>query len=133
MFAVARYYAWGIFRGEEHPYRKQYWRKHNPLQALTYMLVKVVLFPAIWASGIPYLAYGLWDGFVGGNWLSLVAMVHVAAAYGILAFVVTHVYLLTTGHSFVEHVKPMITGYDEVDLTEAEEAYLTESRIVPMK
>jgi len=27
----------------------------------------------------------------------------------------------------------MITGYDEVELTEAEEAYLAESKMVPMK
>ncbi len=26
----------------------------------------------------------------------------------------------TTGHSFVEHVKPMVTGYDEVELTDEE-------------
>ena len=42
----------------------------------------------------------------------------------IAAFVIVHVYLLTVGHGFRAHVKPMITGYDEVDLTAAEEAYL---------
>ncbi len=129
---VARYYAWGIFRGEEHPYRKLFWRKHNPLQALAYLLLKVVLFPAIWISGIPYLLYGVWREQAGA-WLESVVWLHVGAAYAVLAFVITHVYLLTTGHSFVGHVKPMITGYDEVDLTAAEEAYLQESRIVPLK
>ncbi len=133
LIAVARHYAWGIFRGEEHPYRKLFWRKHNPLQSLTYMLVKVVLFPAIWVTGIPYLLYGLWHETTGRGWIEPIAFVHVGAAYAILAFVIVHVYLLTTGHSFVDHVKPMVTGYDEVDLTEAEEAYLTETRIVPMK
>jgi len=52
---VARFYAFGIFKGEAHPYRKTYRRKHNPLQAVTYLLVKTVIFPAIWLSGIPYL------------------------------------------------------------------------------
>jgi len=28
-----------------------------------------------------------------------------------------HVYMLTAGHSFVGHVMPMITGFDEVDLS----------------
>jgi hypothetical protein len=32
--------------------------------------------------------------------------------------------MLTTGHSFREHVMPMIHGFDEVDLTPEEEAYL---------
>jgi thiosulfate reductase cytochrome b subunit len=131
--AVARYYAWGIFRGEEHPYKKLFWRKHNPLQALAYMLLKVVLFPAIWISGIPYLFYGLWHETTGRGLLEPVVFLHVGAAYAILSFVIVHIYLLTTGHSFVAHVQPMVTGYDEVDLTEAEEAYLTETRIVPMK
>ena len=33
MVAVARFYAWGVFKGEEHPYHKTMWRKLNPLQA----------------------------------------------------------------------------------------------------
>lgn len=36
----------------------------------------------------------------------------------------TCIYLLTVGHSFREHVKPMITGFDKIDLTAEEEAYL---------
>lgn len=134
MFAVARYYAFGIFKGEEHPYHKLFWRKHNPLQALTYLFVKVVLFPAIWTTGLVYLTYGIWHhGPIADSPLGLLADVHVLAAYAILAFVIAHVYLLTTGHSFVAHVRPMITGWDEVDLTPAEEAYLAETRAVPMK
>ncbi|MBT4076132.1 MAG: cytochrome B, partial [Gammaproteobacteria bacterium] len=42
-------------------------------------------------------------------------------------FIIAHLYLLTTGHSLVDHVKPMITGFDEVELSEAEEAYLKEN------
>jgi thiosulfate reductase cytochrome b subunit len=132
LMAVARFYAWGIFRGEAHPYRKLFWRKHNPLQAIAYSLLKLVLFPAIWVTGIPYLLYGLWKEQAAG-WLEPIVSIHVGAAYAILAFVIVHVYLLTTGHSFVGHVKPMVTGFDEVDLTEAEEAYLEETRAVPIK
>ncbi|WP_428543654.1 hypothetical protein [Profundibacter sp.] len=32
--------------------------------------------------------------------------------------------MLTIGHGFRAHVKPMITGYDEIDLSPEEEAYL---------
>jgi len=131
---VARYYAWGIFKGERHPYRKAFWRKHNPLQALAYLALKLVLFPAVWLSGLAYLGYGLWDQVAGaGTVLGWVATIHLLAAYAIAAFVIVHVYLLTTGHSFAEHVRPMVNGYDEVDLSPAEEAYFTESRSVPMK
>jgi thiosulfate reductase cytochrome b subunit len=130
---VARYYAYGIFKGERHPYHKAYWRKHNPLQALTYLMLKLVLFPAIWLSGLAYLLYPLWsEAATGTASLSGVAFIHTAAAFAILLFVIVHVYLLTVGH-FVEHVKPMINGYDEVDLTPTEEAYIEESKSVPMK
>ena len=127
LWRVARYYAFDIFKGEDHPFRKHYWRKHNPLQALTYLGLKLFLFPAIWISGLLYLSYGLWsDGPLTNATLQNVAIVHVAAAFGIVAFIIAHIYLLTTGHSFIDHVKPMITGFDEVELTEAEEAYLVE-------
>jgi thiosulfate reductase cytochrome b subunit len=127
LLKVARFYAWGIFKGEHHPYRKAYWRKHNPLQALSYLGLKLVLFPVIWISGMLYLLYGFWGaGDYAGQSLQLVALTHTAIAYAMVVFVIAHVYLLTTGDSFIEHVKPMITGYDEVELTPAEEAYLQE-------
>lgn len=128
LFAVARYYAFGIFKGEDHPYRKRFWHKHNPLQAASYLGLKVVLFPAIWVSGLAYLLYGFWsDGALTNDALGWVALIHTAVAFLIVAFVIIHIYLLTTGHSFREHVSPMISGYDEVDLSEAEEAYLRQA------
>jgi thiosulfate reductase cytochrome b subunit len=122
---VARFYAFGIFKGEHHPYRKTYRRKHNPLQAVTYLLVKTVIFPAVWLSGIPYLliSFGI-GGFLNDFGLGNIALVHTAAAIAITVFIIAHVYLLTTGHSFVEHVKPMITGYDDVELTDEELSYI---------
>lgn len=125
MWGVLRFYILGIFKGERHPYRKAYWRKHNPLQALTYLMLKIVLFPLIWVSGLAYLFYFLWrDVPQATEWLTGVALVHTAAAFTILVFALIHVYMLTTGHSFREHLMPMISGFDEVDLTPEEEAYL---------
>ena len=122
LWRVARFYAYGIFKGERHPYRKAYWRKHNPLQALSYLALKLFLFPLIWISGLAYLFVGAWGG--SGDSLMLVALIHTAAAFMIVVFVIAHVYLLTTGHSFREHVMPMINGFDEVELSAEEEAYL---------
>ena len=125
LFRVARYYAWDIFKGEDHPYRKHFWRKHNPLQALSYLGLKLFVFPLLWLSGLAYLLYGLWsNGPFTNTALEWVAWTHTAGAFVMAAFIIIHLYLLTTGHSFVEHVKPMITGYDAVDLTPEEEAYL---------
>ena len=125
LWQVARFYAWGIFKGERHPYRKAFWRKHNPLQALSYLGLKLALFPLIWASGIAYLLYFLWSDVPhAADWLTGVALVHTAAAFAIAVFIIVHVYLLTTGHSLREHLMPMISGFDEVDLSPEEEAYL---------
>lgn len=125
LLQVARFYAYGIFKGEHHPYRKAYWRKHNPMQALTYLALKLMLFPAIWLTGIAYLTYNLWERQPNAPFiLEAVANLHLLVAYLITAFVIVHVYLLTVGGSFVKHVKPMITGFDVVDLTPEEEAYL---------
>lgn len=128
MLAVARFYAFGVFRGETHPYTKTIWRKLNPLQAATYFAVKWVLFPAIWASGLLYLTYNGWEGLPGADvGIVVVANLHLLAAFAILAFVIVHVYLLTIGHGFRHHVRPMVTGFDEVELTPEQEAYLEQN------
>jgi len=122
---VIRFYSWGIFKGEQHPYRKAFRRKHNPLQALTYLALKLVLFPAVWITGLLYLGYTLWDDAAAAPfWLALVANIHVRSALAITAFVIVHVYLLTVGHSVMAHLRPMISGYDDIALTPEEEAYL---------
>ena len=118
LWRVVRFYAYGIFKGEKHPYRKAYWRKHNPLQAVAYLSLKIGIFPMIWISGLLYLYVVL-----GGTWFTVVnfpetiAWVHTLAAYLILLFLIIHVYMLTIGEGFIKHVKPMINGFDDVDLS----------------
>ncbi len=124
MVSVARFYAYGVFKGEKHPYEKIFWRKHNPLQAATYFVLKWFIFPAIWITGILYLTYNFWADSNSVLAITIIANLHLFAAYVIGAFIIVHIYLLTVGHGFREHVKPMITGYDEIDLTPEQEAYL---------
>jgi thiosulfate reductase cytochrome b subunit len=89
LWRVARFYAYGIFKGEHHPYRKAYWRKHNPLQAMSYLALKLFLFPAVWISGILYLLYAFWEAAAPGGALTWVALIHTAAAFAILIFVLS--------------------------------------------
>ncbi|MGB0960364.1 MAG: cytochrome b/b6 domain-containing protein [Halocynthiibacter sp.] len=125
LIEVARFYSIGIFKGEKHPHKKLYWRKHNPLQILAYFGLKMFVFPAIWVTGILYLTYNFWDAGEGSQfWIVLIANLHVLAAYVVVSFVIIHLYLLTVGHGFRHHVKPMISGYEEVELTEEQDAYL---------
>jgi len=121
---VVYFYSYGIFMGENHPYKKTYGRKHNPLQALAYLALKLLLFPAIWISGIAYLSYAYWASGDSAGLLGLIANMHTAVAFAIVIFIIAHVYLLTTGHSFKQHLMPMVNGFDEVDLSKEQEAYL---------
>ncbi len=118
LFAVAKFYAYGIFRGEDHPYRKTQWAKHNPLQRLAYLFFKIIISPVIWVSGLLYLYYPAWPQWgLGGMRLDGVALTHTAAAFAMLFFFIAHVYLALMGKKTVftlSHVKSMITGYDQV-------------------
>lgn len=110
---VIRYYGWGIFKGEAHPAKPTIHRKHNPLQRLSYLFLKLVINPAIWATGILYLTVSL-----TGLDLQTVAWLHVVAAYAMAIFVVIHVYMATTGDTPTAYLKAMTTGYEWVIVDE---------------
>lgn len=116
MFAVIRYYSYGIFRGETHPVPKRKDAKHNPLQRLTYLSLAALLLPLQMASGFLYWGYNSWAdwGFAGLS-LGIVALVHMVGAFAIFAFIIVHVYMTTTGHAIFAHTKAMITGWEAID------------------
>lgn len=116
LLAMSRYYLTGIFTHAPHPHRQTQLSKHNPLQRLAYLFVKLMINPLIWGSGLLYLYYPEWDE-LGLGWLSLanVAFVHVVAAFLMVIFFIVHVYFATTGHTVMSHIKAMITGYEEVE------------------
>jgi len=119
MFNVIRYYSWGIFKGETHPFPKRKEAKHNPLQRLVYLSLAAFLLPVQMLSGFLYWNYNAWADW-GLGWLPLqvVAWVHMFGAYNILTFLIVHVYMTTTGHSLMAHIKAMLTGWEEVDARE---------------
>ena len=120
----------GIFTQAPHPHRPTPLIKHNPLQRLAYLVVKLVINPLIWLSGIAYLYYNelVAAGIVGfdGSSLRTIAVAHATGAFLMLAFVIAHVYLSTAGHTPLAHIKAMITGWEEVN-----EAPRTELEAVP--
>ncbi len=117
IFLVARHYAWGMFQGEEHPYHQTAERKHNPLQRLAYLWVKLMINPLIWISGIWLLFFADWGAWtIWQQWgisLRAVAWAHTVGAYMMLIFFIVHVYLTTTGHTPLAHIKAMIRGYED--------------------
>lgn len=114
LMAMVRYYSSGIFRHEPHPFRPTAASKHNPLQRLTYLAVLVLVSPLIWISGWLYLFYGDWAAWgLGALPLQWVAIAHTAGAFLMLAFFITHVYMVTTGRTFFAHTRAMLTGWEE--------------------
>ncbi|GAB4360539.1 MAG: cytochrome b/b6 domain-containing protein [Gammaproteobacteria bacterium] len=114
--AMVRYYLTGIFTNAPHPFRQTTLRKHNPLQRLAYLFVKLLINPLIWITGLLYLFYADWADW-GLGWLDLewVAIAHTIGAFLMLIFFIVHVYLATAGHTPTSHIKAMITGWEEVE------------------
>ncbi len=120
--AQAEYYIFGIFRNAPHPTRKTVISKLNPLQRLVYLSLKILVFPVMIASGLAYMFYRYSsDGEIvelGIGSLERVALAHTIGAYILMAFIIVHLYLITTGHTVTSNLKAMITGWEELDTEE---------------
>jgi len=111
---MVRYYAYGIFVGAPSPYKVTVERKHNPLQRITYLGVKLLINPLLWISGLVYLFWGrLQPWLPEALGLQQVASLHTLAAFLMLAFLIAHVYLATAGATPTAHIRAMITGWEE--------------------
>lgn len=113
--AMLRYYGLGIFKGEPHPFHKDRWHRHNPLQRLAYLSVHVLIGPLLWLSGLLYITYNLWPALgITGLPLSGVAAAHTAGAFLMVAFLIVHLYLaLTTAERPLGNLKAMVSGYED--------------------
>jgi thiosulfate reductase cytochrome b subunit len=115
-FAQAKYYAWGMFRGEHSPHHMDPYDKFNPLQRLLYQVLMLLLLPLQFATGI-----ALWDLKRFQAWVDLVGGVRVVSTVHVLIFVffvfylLFHPYLTTLGHTPMAHIRGMVTGYEEVE------------------
>lgn len=89
--------------------------RHNPMQAQAYLAVKVLINPLIWISGLLYL---YWNELATAGYrldLETIALFHTAGAFLMLAFLIVHVYLITTGETVTAQLKAMLTGWEEVE------------------
>lgn len=113
------YYITGIFNNAPHPTRKTILSKLNPLQRLAYLSLKLILIPLMIITGIIYYFYRYSAGgqvySLGLESIETVALLHTLGAYLLIAFVIGHIYLTTTGHTVTSNLKAMITGWEELD------------------
>ena len=109
------YYSRDIFKGCEHPVKKDVDRKLNPLQRITYFLLKIVLFPFQLITGLLYM----YSNRLGTSMdIGTIAGLHTIGAFAFLCFLIVHIYLATTGETIWAHFKAMITGWEEIEVEE---------------
>jgi formate dehydrogenase gamma subunit len=117
--AQLNYYIFGIFKNAPHPTKKTVLSKLNPLQKLTYFGLKILVIPVIVTSGLLYMLYRYPQrhGIESLNIesLELIAIIHTIAAFLLVSFIITHLYLITTGEKVTTNLKAMLTGYEELD------------------
>lgn len=109
------YYLLGIFKNAPHPTRKTTLSKLNPLQRIVYLALNILVIPVMVTSGLLYMFYRYPSNPIALEGLKSVAVLHTIGAFVLLAFIVVHLYLITTGHTVTSNLKAMLTGYEEVE------------------
>lgn len=114
-----KFYVRGIFKGEAHPFEKTPESKMNPLQQVTYLGILFVLLPLQMVTGMLMWGAQRWpqlSSSLGG--LTYLAPMHALLAWIFAAFIVGHIYLTTTGPMPLESMRGMVTGWEEVEITQ---------------
>jgi thiosulfate reductase cytochrome b subunit len=117
------YYGYGILKGLPNPFHPGVYRKFNPLQAMTYQILMLLLLPVQFVTGI--LLWNL-DRFavpvslLGG--VRVVDTVHVLIFIFFAFYIPAHAYLGTLGRTPGRYYKEMVTGYEEADDEDADAA-----------
>lgn len=113
-FRQARYYCYGIFKGERSPHRVRPYDKFNPMQRLTYQLIMLIAAPLSFITGLM-----LWDVKRFESWIEMMGGIRVVASIHVLVFilfvffVLVHAYMGALGRTPSTHYREMITGYEE--------------------
>lgn len=131
LIAQIRFYSYGMFKGEPHPTEKTALQKLNPLQRLIYLGFKLFMIPIVVITGLLYMFYKTIDVnnvvMISHFKLESIAVWHTFGAFLLIVFLVVHVYMTTTGHTYTSNIKAMITGYEEIETETPEDESTTTS------
>lgn len=113
----ALFYFFNYFLGRPNPHHTTPENKFNPMQKAAYLVIMMVLVPLVIVSGILLLNIEPLRNtllMIGG--LKILVGVHFLLACSLCAFLFTHVYLATLGHTPFAHFVPMWTGWEEEEV-----------------
>jgi thiosulfate reductase cytochrome b subunit len=117
--AQAKYYAYGIFTGAEHPLKGSRRHAFNPLQQVTYVGILNIVLPLQVITGVLVWWAPSWPRTIANlGGLGMLARMHTLLAWFLAAFIIFHIYLSTTGPTPLAYFKTMIFGWDEEDRKE---------------
>jgi len=117
-----KFYFLTYFLGWENPHHPTPDNKFNPMQKSVYLAIMFVMMPLVSLSGILLTNVDPLRGLIvmiGG--LKLLAGLHFLLACCLVAFLPTHIYLATLGHTPTEHIKTMWTGWEDEVATDHDE------------
>jgi thiosulfate reductase cytochrome b subunit len=106
------YYAFGMFKGETHPFPVTMERKFNPLQKISYVLAMYVGVPLLIISGIALLFPEIIiDRVFGVSGVVLTDILHISMGFLLSVFMIIHIYTCTLGKKPWTLFISMISGY----------------------
>lgn len=112
LFKQLKYYSFGMFQKEAHPFPVTMERKFNPLQKLTYVLAMYAGIPLLIVSGIGLLFPEITiDRVFGVSGLVLTDILHITMGFLLSIFMLVHIYTCTLGKKPFSLFMGMITGY----------------------
>ncbi len=111
----AFFYFFLYFFGCPNPHHATPDSKFNPMQKSAYLAIMFVLVPLVSLTGILLMNVSpLRELVLVAGGLKLLVGLHFLLACSLCAFLFTHVYLTTLGHTPLAHTKSMWTGWEEV-------------------
>ncbi|MBN2805942.1 MAG: cytochrome b/b6 domain-containing protein [Prolixibacteraceae bacterium] len=110
------YYTIGIMRNEPHPVHKTPDNKLNPIQRLTYFGLMWVLLPLQVLTGLMYLYIKVVKELFGIQSVEWIALSHTLMAFMVIAFLIVHLYMITTGKTLTTYLEGMITGKEKTEI-----------------
>jgi thiosulfate reductase cytochrome b subunit len=108
------FYFFLYFFGRPNPHHSTPDNKFNPMQKSAYLAIMFVLVPIVSLTGILLMNVSpLRELILAAGGLKVLDTLHYLAACSLGAFLFTHVYLTTLGHTPLAHTKSMVTGWEE--------------------
>ena len=114
LMTQARFYMFGLFKGENPPFPISKENKFIPLQRFSYVFIMYLFVPIVFISGWALLYPEMIPAIIlGTSGLHLTDLFHIISGFIISFFMLIHIYFCTIGGKPLMNFKSIFTGYHE--------------------